>query len=341
MKMKKIWIILSIILMAAMALSACATKATQEETTQEDTTEAAPLKIGIATDAGYPARIIEVLGIHTGAEADGNEVIEQNADNDSAKQAQQIKALVDQGVDAIVVCAVDMNAIQTSLDYAASKGVIVTLYDRFVDNPNVAFTGGYNSYNDGIMAGKELAKFDTDDEPKVVFELVGNLADTNALARRDGFHSVIDTHEDIQVVQILTDWDANTALSGMENALQKYPDVWGIYNASSHMDGSIKTALEEAGRLAKVGEEGHVFWVAIGEEPPGPQIGLEGYKDALLPIPFDQIGTAIYEAIKILHAGGTLVSDVFYAETYVITSDEVAAQYDDIWAIKYAEEMGQ
>jgi ABC-type sugar transport system substrate-binding protein len=349
---KNLWLVFSVILLASMVLSACASPATPAPATQAPAaaTQApaaatqAPaakhLKIGISTDAGYPARKIEVLGIYEGAKADGNEVIEQNADNDSSKQAQQIKALVDQGVDAIVVCAVDMNAIQSSLDYAASKGVIVTLYDRFVDNPNVKFTGGYNSYTDGQMAGKVIASFD-DGQPHTVFELVGNLADTNALARRDGFHSVIDSHENLEVVQILTDWDVNKALTGVENALQKHPDVWAIYNASGHMGGSIKTALEEAGKLKKVGEPGHVYWTSIGEEPPAPQIAKEGYVDAILPIPMDQIGAAIYDAIKKLAAGEKLMSSKFYAETYQINAADIEKAYNDIWSVKYADVMGQ
>ncbi len=279
----------------------------------------------------------EVIGIYESADEDGNvTVIEQNADNDSTKQIQQVKALVDQGVDAIVVCAVDMNAIQTALDYAASKGVIVTLYDRFVDNPNVQFTGGYNSYNDGVLCAKELMKFD-DGEEHLVIELVGNLADTNALARRDGFHSVVDPYENIEVVQVLTDWSTDEALTGVANALQKHPEVWGIYNASSHMDGSIQTALTEADKLFKFDEEGHIYWVSLGEEPPGPQIFKDGYVDVACDIPFDQMGAQIYEAIIKLHAGEELVSDVFYCKTYPITQETIGEMYDEMWANRYAD----
>jgi len=305
--------------------------------------EAAPaeeeITIGISTDAGYSARKIEVIGIYQEAKKAGNvKVIEQNADNDSSKQLQQIKALVDQGVDAIVVCAVDMNAIQTALNYAAEKGVIVTLYDRFVDNPNVQFTGGYNSYTDGVLCANELLKFD-DGQPHVVFELVGNLADTNALARRDGFHSVIDPHENLKVVQILTDWATDKALTGVKNALQKYPDVWGIYNASSHMDGSIQTALREAGKLYNYDEPGHVYWVSLGEEPPGPQIFKDGYVDVACDIPFDTMGEQIYKAIMKLYAGEELVSDKFFCKTWAIHQDEIDEKYDQMWAIRFADEL--
>lgn len=291
--------------------------------------------IGISTDAGYPARAIEVIGLYEKAEKDPNvSIIEQNADNDSTKQIQQIKSMVDQGVDAIVVCAVDMNAILTALDYADQKGVIVTLYDRFVDHPAVQFLGGYDSYSDGVVCGEALAALD-DGEEHVVFELVGNLADTNALARRDGFHSVIDTHENLKVVKIQTDWDTEMALTGMQNALQKYPDVWGVFNASSHMDGSVTTALSEVGRLKPVGEEGHVNLVSLGGEPPGLQTALDGYTDVFMVIPFDEMGYAIYDAIMEIIAGNTPAEDTYFCETFPVRHDELEDRLEEIFAYKY------
>lgn len=364
MKISKVLaVITAIALLAVMSLAGCTQTADQSsssesaapasaetaapastETAAADTAAATDsaatgekFKIGISTDAGYAARKIEVIGIYKSAEKDDNvEVVEQNADNDSAKQIQQVKALVDQGVNAIVVCAVDMNAIQTALDYAASKGVIVTLYDRFVDNENVAFTGGYDSYSDGVLCANELMKFD-DGQDHIVFELVGNLSDTNALARRDGFHSVVDTYKNITVVQILTDWATDTALSGMQNALQKDPDVWGIFDASSHMDGSVLTALQEAGKAFKCGEEGHVYWVALGEEPPGPEVLKDGWKDVSCPIPFDEIGYQIYDAIMKLKNGETLDSDKYYCKTYAVHQEDISTMYDQMWPIVYAD----
>ena len=333
MRKMKLAVILGLVLAVAIAMvviPGCkpATPAAEKEIT-----------IGIATDAGYPARKIEVLGIYQEAKKTTNvKVIEQNADNDSSKQIQQVKAMVDQGINAIVICAVDMNAIQTAIDYADSKGVIVTLYDRFVDNPKVKFTGGYDSYADGVLCANELLKFD-DGKDHVVFEMVGNLADTNALARRDGFHSVIDSHTNLKIVQILTDWATDKALSGVQNALQKNPDVWGIFNASSHMDGSIQTALKEAGKLFKATEAGHVFWVSLGEEPPGPQIYKDGYVDVACPIPLDQMGVKIYEAIMKLIKGETLAANKFYCVTYPITQAQVGTEFDKMWANVYAEFM--
>jgi ribose transport system substrate-binding protein len=291
--------------------------------------------IGISTDAGYPARAIEVIGLYEKAKDDPNvKIIEQNADNDSTKQIQQIKSMVDQGVDALVVCAVDMNAVLTALDYAEQKGVIVTLYDRFVDHPAVQFLGGYDSYSDGVVCGEAFAALDDGDE-HVMFELVGNLADTNALDRRDGFHSVIDKHTNIKVVQIQTDWDTEMALTGMQNVLQKYPDVWGVFNASSHMDGSVTTALEEVGRLKPVGEEGHVNLVSLGGEPPGLQTALDGYTDVFMVIPFDEMGYAIYDAIMEILDGKTPANDKYFCKTFPVKHDELESRLEEIFAYNY------
>jgi ABC-type sugar transport system substrate-binding protein len=344
-KVKLLFLLVALLMLATAAFAGCTsqppaetkneTPSTQETQSVTEEPTAKAFKIGISTDAGYPARSIEVIGIKERADADPNvEYIEQNADNDSTKQIQQIKSMVDQGVDAIVVCAVDMNAILTALDYANEKGVIVTLYDRFVDHDAVQFVGGYDSYSDGVVCGEAFAKLD-DGKEHVMFELVGNRADTNALARSDGFHSVLDSHTNLKIVQIDTDWDAEKALAGLQNQLQKYPDVWGIFNASSHMDGAIKTALSEVNRLEPFGKEGHVYLVSLGGEPPGLQMMLDGYTDVFMVIPFDEMGYAIYDAIMTIRDGSKPAESAYYCKTYPVTQETLDKELEGIFAYKY------
>jgi ribose transport system substrate-binding protein len=297
--------------------------------------------IGISTDAGFSNRKIEVAGIYDRAKGDPNvQVIEQNADNDSTKQIEQIKSMVDQGVTALVVCAVDKNTVQSALDYAAQKNVIVTTYDRFVDHPAVKFFGGYDSYSDGMASGQALKSYD-DGKEHVVFELVGALSDTNALARRDGFHKVIDPLKNLKVVQILTDWATDKALSGMENALQKYPNVWAIFCASSHMDGSIGTALKEVGRLKKAGQVGHVLLVSIESGPPGLQMFMDGYTDVYMVIAMDTMGSKIYDAIMDLVNGKTLSDSKYYCRTFPVKWNEFDKRKAEIYEWKYKDLFGK
>ena len=317
---------LSILTVGVLSLFLCAGAFAQQQ-----------IVIGISTDAGFPNRKIEVKGIYDRAKEDPNvKIIEQNADNDSTKQIEQIKSMVDQGVTAVVVCAVDMNTVKTAFDYAAQKNVMVVTYDRFVDDPAVTFFGGYDSYSAGVASGEALKSLN-DGKAHVVFELVGALADTNALGRRDGFAKIIDPIKNLKVVQVMTDWGIDKALSGMENALQKYPNVWAIFDASSHMDGSIATALEEVGKLKKVGQSGHVILVSIESGPPGLQMLRDGYTDVYMVIGMDQMGSKMYDAIMDFAKGKTLSDSKFYCPTFPVTSKQYERRKGDIYEWKYRE----
>jgi ABC-type sugar transport system substrate-binding protein len=146
---------------------------------------------------------------------------------------------------------------------------------------------------------------------------------------------VIDGEINLQVVQIQTDWDTEMALTGVQNALQKYPDVWAIYCASSHMDTSVVTALKEVGRLKKVGEEGHVHYVSLAGALPGYQHAIEGYIDMLMVIPLEAMGAPIVDAILKLHNGETLTETEYYCPTFPLNWDEVEANKDRIWGYVY------
>lgn len=286
--------------------------------------------VGICTDSSFPARTWEVQDLIALGEAAGWKVEEQFADNNSSTQIQQIRSFVDQGVDAVVVNAVDMNTVGAAFEYAAEKGVIIALYDRAVDDENVSFVATYASYNDGVVAAQELIDLD-DNEKHVIFELVGNRSDSNAIDRMEGFHSLADKMENWTVIQIETDWSTEKALTGMQNALVAHPDVWGIFCASSHMDGSIETALKEVDKWHKVGEEGHVKLVSLGGETPGPQLCIDGYTDAMVVIHFDDMGSAIFEALETLFAGGKPEKFRFEVSTVVYDQEALIADIDNLY----------
>lgn len=113
--------------------------------------------VGVSTDTATTVfRQVELMGLYDMAEENGDmEIIELNADNDTTTQATQFKSLIDQGVDVIVCCAIDQDAILSSYDYALSKGVPIINYDRKVEHEGVAFTAMYDSYSDA----KQLAEY--------------------------------------------------------------------------------------------------------------------------------------------------------------------------------------
>lgn len=67
-------------------------------------------------------------------ERDDIELLLQVADNDSAKQQTQIESLVSQGVDGIIVGAVDTSVVGTALQDAHDAGIYIAAYCRLPEN---------------------------------------------------------------------------------------------------------------------------------------------------------------------------------------------------------------
>lgn len=301
--------------------------------------ESDKIVVGVSTDTATTVfRQVELMGLYNMAEENGDmEIIELNADNDTTTQATQFKSLIDQGVDVIVCCAIDQDAILSSYDYALANNVPIINYDRQVEHEGVAFTAMYDSYSDAQQLAEYLLSVD-DGEEHTIFLTVGSLADPNGIARREGFEETIEKsgHDNLKITEIMTDWDVDTCLTNMQNALQ-VETPWAVANVSAHMDGSCYQALEEAGLKIKSGEEGHVYYTSLSGEPPAISYMEEGYTDMVFVIPADTAGEQIYNAAKALANGEELESDVFYMPTFGVAPDELEEKSDEIWTVVYAD----
>jgi ABC-type sugar transport system substrate-binding protein len=296
--------------------------------------------IGVSTDSGRASfRKIELDGLYKAAKAAGNvKILEMNADENTSTQNAQIKAMVDQKVDAIIVCAIDKDAIQSAFDYVQDNKIPLILYDRAVQHPWVSYTVAYDSWSDA----QQLAKFiesKNDGKPHKIFLTVGSLADPNGIARRDGFYSIISKskYPNLQVIEIMTDWDVNKCLTNMENALQVNPDVWAVINVSAHMDGSCYRALQEKGLMIKRGEKGHVFYASLSGDPPSLDFLQKGYTDAVYIIPAEMCGGKLFEAAMKLIKGEPLESKSYMLPTWPLLPNEFAAKKDKVWSVIYAD----
>ncbi len=304
--------------------------------------EGEKIKVGVSTDTATTVfRQVELMGLYNKAEENGDmEIIELNADNDTTTQATQFKSLIDQGVDVIVCCAIDQDAILSSYDYALAHNVPIINYDRKVEHEGVHFTAMYDSYSDAKQLAEFLLSVD-DGEEHTIFLTVGSLADPNGIARREGFEDTIaeSGHDNLKITEIMTDWDVDKALTNMQNALQ-VETPWAVANVSAHMDGSCYQALEEAGLKLKRDEDGHVYYTSLSGEPPAIAYMEEGYTDKVFVIPADSAGEQIYDAAKALANGEEPESDTFYMPTFGVGPDELEEKADEIWTLVYADLLG-
>ncbi len=317
------------------------TESTTKETdagTEEESTGDAEYVIGVSTDTSATVfREVEMMGLYTAAEAAGNvEIIELNADDDTTTQYTQIKSLVDQGVDILVCCAIDQDAILTAYDYAEAAGIPVINYDRSVDHSNVKYNVIYDSYSDALQLAKFILSKD-DGEEHTILLTVGSLADPNGIARREGFYAGLEGHDNLTIVEVMTDWDVDQCLTNMQNTLQVNSDPWAVINVSAHMDGACMQALEEVGLKNKVDEENHVYYASLSGEPPSLGYLQEGYIDSIYVIPADMCGEAVFEAAMKIINGEELESDEYDLPTFQVTLDTFDELKDTIWTYVYAD----
>jgi ABC-type sugar transport system substrate-binding protein len=199
-----------------------------------------------------------------------------SSDGDAGKQATQIRTLIDQGVNALIINPVDSAAIAPTLDYAASKHVPVVSVD-------VAPTKGkvYMIVRaDNLLYGQSACKYIGThvSGPGHVAMLEGDLASINGLDRKNGFLQCMKAYPSLKVVEYATKWDTPTAVNDAKTALSQYSDLKAIYVHWSGPVPGIIAAEQAAGKFKKVGQPGHIVlfsddgtpqehgWIRAGQE---------------------------------------------------------------------------
>jgi simple sugar transport system substrate-binding protein/ribose transport system substrate-binding protein len=200
-----------------------------------------------------------------------------SSDGDAGKQATQIRTLISQGVNALIINPVDSAAIAPTLAYAASKHIPVVSVD-------VAPTKGsvYMIVRaDNVLYGQNACKFigsHTSGSGHVAM-LEGDLASINGLDRKNGFLTCMKAnYPNLKVVEYATKWDTPTAVNDAKTALSTYSDLKGIYVHWSGPVPGIIAAEKASGKFSKVGAAKHVVlfsddgtpqehgWIRAGQE---------------------------------------------------------------------------
>jgi ABC-type sugar transport system substrate-binding protein len=206
------------------------------------------------------------------------------ADNDANRQLEQVNSLIARKVDGIIIAPKDATTVLPMIKAANRANIPVVLYNRPPaknDGKSVTVV----AHNKRITM--ETVEFMVQQAQKTgrkhkAMVLIGDLADQNAIARRDGFEEVVKKYPAvIQVVAgIPTEWNQEKALAGVTNALQGNPDISFIFTSSDFLFPSIISALKQAGKWKKIGEEGHVILGGFDGDATAYQLLVDGYLDA-------------------------------------------------------------
>jgi len=250
----------------------------------------------------------KVIGdtIASAGETQGFDTILVSADKDVARQGNQIKDFIVAKVAAIVLSPCDSKSIVPVIREANAAGIPVFTVDIPCDEPGV--TIATQVATDNLGGGREAGR--------AMIEMLGAAGGKIAVLhfkqaescqlRVKGFREVIAAHNAAggPKIDIVTELESNAAKDGgakaMEDALQAFSDLRGVFAINDPAALGARAALEKSGKTEAVGI------IGFDGQPEGKEAIRAGriYAD---PIQFpDRMGEEIVAAIVRWSRGETL-----------------------------------
>ena len=304
---------------------------------QRDPNGAKTITLGLSYDSLESAwLVVNHAAVIEEAKKRGAEIISVMAEGDAAKQNVQIENLIARRVDAILCFPKDSSAIVTSIKKCREAGVPIVMINRSVSGavlPDVQVVA-----NNKVMAEEVLNAFADmarrQGKTYRVVLLVGNLSDENAVLRKAGHQEAIAKNPDVfsLLAEVPTDWNLDTALKGIQNALQANPDANLIVTPSDYLWPPIRSVLEQLGRWAKIGEPNHFPVVSFDGDELGMQYLKDGYnwadaaQDANL-----EARLAVEWALKLIE-GETPPENIIYDEGQIVTMENFTEVAPAVWS---------
>lgn len=184
----------------------------------------------------------------------GVEVKIVDAQNDPAKQANDISDLIQQHVDVLIVNPVDSVAVGNSVISANEAKIPVITVDRSSDSGDVATHIASNNIKSGEMAADFLVQ--KLGEGAEVAELEGIPGASATRERGEGFHNIADNKLKVLAKQS-ADFDRSKGLTVAENMIQANAGIKAIFAHNDEMAlGAISAAKSANKNIMIVGFDG-------------------------------------------------------------------------------------
>lgn len=268
----------------------------------------------------------------------GFEMLQAISNRDDNVQFEQVKSMIANKVDGIVIFHTDSNAVVPAIRAANEANVPMVHFNRppaesdaysvavVADNRGITKTTVQYMVDKARASGRKY---------KAAI-LIGNLGDVNAIGRRDGFGDAVEPASDIieVVARIPTEWNADKAFAGLTNAMQANPDIDFLFASSDFMLPLIQQVLKPLDKWHPTGHPNHVMLGSFDGDSGAYAALASKHLDA------DGVQDLFYEAKAsvdlILAMGkGEKPAKIFPDPGFAITQDNFEKERDRMWG--YAE----
>ncbi|HYE82938.1 MAG TPA: substrate-binding domain-containing protein [Clostridia bacterium] len=190
----------------------------------------------------------------------GADIIVQNANNDDQDQLKQVKYLLEQNIDVLIIVPNDLEKASNAVELAKRQGVKVISYDRLVMKSNADL---YISF-DNEKVGELMAKYVSERLDKGNILIVnGANRDHNTKMIKQGYDRVLSDRIKSGNIEIIAEewadnWMKEYAFEETVRAIQEGKSIDGVIAGNDSLAEGVIEALSEhrmAGKVYVVGQD--------------------------------------------------------------------------------------
>lgn len=219
------------------------------------------------------------------AEDHGIELIVSNPGADPAKQQNQVQAMLQEGIDGLILSPVDSQAAGNIVDICGDEGVPVINSNTMNVNPKSKMFVAFDNFAAaGICADLtiEHLKEKYGEVKGEVLDVMGPQSLQTLVQRRNGFENPLKEYDGINIHSIETDATRADAQTKVTSFLRTQDTLDVAYAHNPNMMLGAQAAMKQFDMRVPRGNEGHVYSTLFAANPPIIDAIDEGYIDSAL-----------------------------------------------------------
>ena len=208
----------------------------------------------------------------------GYEAVTLNADNKTDVQQSQMNDVINLKPAAIILAAVDFNALVPSMEKARAAGIPVMIFDRQITSSPSDLTSVAGTVEIGYVAAGEIQRLLKEKKGDVkgkILQVLGDPADPYTLDIQKGFEEKMKPFPGAQIISLpAMQWEASNAGTIVADQLVANPDIDLIFVHAAHLAVAAVASLEAKGK-----KPGDVMLVSSNGAPVGLDLIRKGWEN--------------------------------------------------------------
>ncbi len=207
----------------------------------------------------------------------GYEVVAENADNKTDLQQSQMDNIINLKPKAIILAAVDFNALAPYIEKARAAGIPVMIFDRQITSTKSDLTSVAGTVEIGYIAAEQiqgLLKTKNGAVKGKVLQVLGDPGDPYTLDIQKGFEEKMKPFPDVKIISLpAMQWEASNAGTIVADQMVANPDIDLIFVHAAHLAVAAVASLEAKGK-----KPGDVLLVSSNGAPVGLDLIRKGWE---------------------------------------------------------------